>query len=103
MLASAAKRTRQTAEAFRKALGRGLSTEFKQNLYQANANDWLQEISDTSETLQTLVLVGHNPSVSELCSMLSKANLDMATGSYRAYSTDKRWQEVTVEDWHTIG
>ncbi|MFT8807681.1 SixA phosphatase family protein [Gluconobacter sp.] len=72
---SPATRTRQTAQAVLDALGNTPATlTIDDSLYSATADDLYGLVHATPETVQTLLLVGHNPTIGDFaCDLLGPA------------------------------
>ncbi len=66
IVASPAKRTRNTAEIFAKALNYNKTIMLNEVLYMAFVNELLETISYTFDTVDSMLLVGHNPSLTAL-------------------------------------
>jgi phosphohistidine phosphatase len=66
IVASPAKRTRITAEIFAEALKYDKSIMYNEVLYMAFVNELLETISYTFDTVDSMLLVGHNPSLTAL-------------------------------------
>lgn len=66
IVASPAKRTKITAEIFAEALKYNKSIMFNEVLYMAFVNELLETISYTFDTVDSMLLVGHNPSLTAL-------------------------------------
>lgn len=67
VLVSAALRTKQTAEGFATNVGFSKDKiELKENLYNTTVHTLIQEINKVSDDIDTLFLIGHNPSVGML-------------------------------------
>ncbi len=71
ILASPAQRTRQTAEIFAKELGYHKNIIYNQTLYMGYVNEVKEVLSYTYDEVETLLLVGHNPSLTALCITLN--------------------------------
>lgn len=72
VLASPAKRTRQTAEIIAKGLGLDArELHFEPDIYQAGGDKLLSIVRSLPEHVNTAILVGHNPGVSWLLQLLS--------------------------------
>ncbi len=76
ILSSDAKRARSSAKRLLKGLGgKGVSKiELDPMLYEADAATIMREISKTPSHIQTLLLIAHNPGISDLAAMLSGDN-----------------------------
>jgi phosphohistidine phosphatase len=66
IVASPAKRTKLTAEIFAEALNYNKSIMFNEVLYMAFVNELLETISYIFDTVDSVLLVGHNPSLTAL-------------------------------------
>ncbi|GBR52839.1 SixA phosphatase family protein [Gluconobacter sphaericus] len=87
ILCSPAIRTRQTTQGVLAASGTAASLEIEESLYSATADDLYSLIYATPETAETLLIVGHNPTIGEFaCDLLGPA-LQSARFSalYRSY------------------
>ena len=76
LVTSFAVRARTTAEIF--VAGLGLSEAVlavDEGLYGASAMDWLRTIQQLDESWQTVMMVGHNPSVTELIQCLGRTDI----------------------------
>ncbi|ADV46369.1 SixA phosphatase family protein [Nitratifractor salsuginis] len=72
ILSSDAKRARATAKRVLKALDKEkIDLQLDPALYAADAREILREIEKTEDKIQTLMVVAHNPGISELAVMLS--------------------------------
>jgi phosphohistidine phosphatase len=101
ILASEANRTRETAEVLQAHLGVAAIVLTSKRLYHANWPTVLEVISDTPEDVTHLLLVGHNPGLSELA--LRWAQLFPAYATFGGFAT-AGWCSVTfgVTDWRSI-
>lgn len=70
IVSSPAKRTKMTADIFANALKYNKSIMFNEVLYLAFVNELLETISYTFDTVESMVLVGHNPSLTALALVL---------------------------------
>ncbi len=66
IVASPAKRTRLTAEIFAKTLNYKKTVMLNEVLYMAFVNELLETIAYTFDTVDSMLLVGHNPSLTAL-------------------------------------
>lgn len=69
-LVSAARRTRQTWQALAAAAGSSLQPDVRLDLYSAGPESALDELRSADEESRTLMLLGHNPTVSFLANLL---------------------------------
>jgi len=69
--------------------------ELKSSLYESTLTNYIKEISKTPNDINTLMIVGHNPVVSELTGYISGQTTDMKTGNASVLSLNiKSWIEV---------
>ena len=92
VLSSPAARAVQTAELA------GLAPRFDERIYDAPAGRLLAIVQETDDSIERLMLVGHNPGFERLASMLNGRDVEMPTGSLIeiALPTD-RWHDAGTE------
>lgn len=80
VLSSSANRAIQTAELFCKILNYPV-TEIRQdkNIYEARYLDILKSINSTADSVENLLVFGHNPGLSDLTHYLTDAYVDLKT------------------------
>lgn len=66
IVSSPAKRTRQTSEAIAQKLNYTKSIMYNEVLYMAYVNEMIETITYTFDTVNSMILVAHNPSVTAL-------------------------------------
>jgi len=66
IVTSPAIRTRQTAQIFAKELGYNKTIILSEVLYKAFVNELIETITYTHDTVNTMLLIGHNPSLTAL-------------------------------------
>ncbi len=96
ILSSPAIRARQTAEAFAKCFS-GAQVQFVETLYLADPKQLLAAIRDHGGAAMHLLVVAHNPGITEFADQLSKQrSIDaMPTGAVVTAEVDvKTWQEL---------
>ena len=72
IICSSAQRTRSTAEALAKTVNYPVANiDLDKNLYLADLDAWLETIQCLPEQLQFVIMVGHNPALTELAGYLS--------------------------------
>jgi phosphohistidine phosphatase len=95
VLCSTAVRTRQTLE----ALGVEAPVVFEHRIYTGPALDTLELIRQTDPTVETLLLVGHNPTISDLSHELApNASLDssgLSTSGVAVHRFEGVWSTLT--------
>lgn len=95
ILCSPAKRTRQTAEYFCNELGYDFNrVRFDQRLYESSAEEIREVVSETPDEIKTLIVVGHNPSLTHFANMFNGISVpDFPT-------TGVAWLELDADDWN---
>lgn len=95
ILSSTAKRARKTAKKVAAACGyRGAVQELSE-LYLAEANAYFTVMQELDENVQRVLIVGHNPGIEHLLSILTRATDSMSTAALAHISiTADNWQEV---------
>jgi phosphohistidine phosphatase len=69
---SPAARTRQTLEAITEIMAPGGALELVSNLYQASEEAVLQLVQSVPIQFQTVMVIGHNPSMTQLANLLAR-------------------------------
>ena len=96
ILCSASSRTRQTLELFYES--NKFPTEkiqFREDIYDASVTHLLNTIKDLPDDINKVMLVGHNPGISELAADLSSSFTDLSTSQLIGYdSKSEVWKEV---------
>jgi phosphohistidine phosphatase len=93
---SAAVRTQQTAREIAGLLSFD-NTKLKSNqdLYYIKSPDLLQQITSFDDNWQAVIIIGHNPVVSEVVSMLSNKNIYVPTGGCNYFKSE-------TPDWQSL-
>ncbi len=96
ILASSAQRTRMTCEILQQTLACG-KIVLSDELYNASAHSIQQIISKVADEHSTIVIIGHNPGMSELTQWLSQGIfLGMSTSNaYMLHGDITHWHELT--------
>jgi phosphohistidine phosphatase len=108
-LVSDSVRTRETFEHFCRGLGHAVEVRFLAELYQADVSTLRQVVATTPAEVSTMLLVGHNPTVSDLCDELLAAGTtavetdDLAgdglrTGMLAVFTWTGDWDPDTAHD-----
>jgi len=97
VLVSTARRAKETAE----HLGLDLAAEPK--LYNASANDLLARLRTLPDSVQSVMLVGHNPGMEDLANWLGDP-AGMSTATLLAFEVDTAsWGEMDVTKSRSAG
>ena len=75
VLSSPAARAAETAQLA------GLSPRFDERIYDASAGELLAIVQSADDSIDRLMLIGHNPGFERLASRLTGQDMDMPTGS----------------------
>ncbi|GGD42507.1 phosphoglycerate mutase [Malaciobacter pacificus] len=99
IVASPAIRTRTTAEIIAKEINYRKAVMYNEVLYMAFVNELLETITYTFDTVNTMVLVGHNPSLTALAVTLVgfKEKFEMGAIMEIVFDCDT-WIEVSKEN-----
>lgn len=99
IVASPANRTRVTAEIMAEHLNYTKSIMYNEVLYQAFLNELLETISYTFDTVNELLLIGHNPSLTALALTLTghKEEVKPCTVLKIEFNTDS-WINIDKEN-----
>jgi phosphohistidine phosphatase len=98
VLCSPSKRTRQTWHGVAVALASGSApaVRYERELYDGDAEDLLGQVRGVDKNVRTVLLIGHNPAVSELSAMLdpaAEADSDGLRTSGLAVHRCARWRD----------
>jgi phosphohistidine phosphatase len=99
VLCSPARRTRETWHGLAVALG-GDATRttvaYDPALYQSNAEELLDLIRATGPEATTVVVIGHNPTVSMLSSLLDPADEELRTSGIAVHRVPGPWRALAA-------
>ena len=90
ILSSPAARAAETAEMA------GLSAQFDQRIYDATTDELLAIVRQTDDSVNRLMIVGHNPGFERLASQLVGQSVEMPTGPVAEI-------ELASDDWDDAG
>lgn len=94
ILCSPAKRTKQTAEYFCTGLNYNYDRiQFDQRLYESSAQEYLAVIRETAPAIRTLVVVGHNPSITDFANLFVRPRIEEVP------TTGVIWLQLESADW----
>lgn len=96
IVSSSAKRTTQTSIALAKAIDYSTADiQYEDAIYHSSVTTMMQFINEMDNSVDTLMLVAHNPGISMLCDYLCGNLFDFPTLGITKISFDtKDWQEV---------
>ena len=99
IVASPAIRTKKTAEIFADALDYKKSIMYNEVLYMAFVNELFETISYTFDTVDSMLLVGHNPSLTALAITLVGFKEKFEQGAIMQIIFDcDSWIDISVEN-----
>ena len=100
-VSSPARRARETLEAILRALREVPSScEFNDVLYSGDAETLLEAVTHTSSAVKTLLMIGHNPGISQFARLLAKAGSSLPS---HFPSPSIAVMELFCGDWSRAG
>ncbi len=108
-LVSESVRTRETFDRFCRGLGQTVDVRYLDDLYAADVSTLRRVVAESPDDVSTLLLVGHNPAVSELCGQLlavASAEVDagpltadgMRTGMLAVFTWTGEWDPADADE-----
>jgi phosphohistidine phosphatase len=76
-------------------------TRFDDRVYNAPVPDLLDVIHDLPDDAHTVVLVGHNPGMEDLASLLTNESMTMSTSAIAVLESDTAWSSAG-ESWASL-
>ncbi len=95
IISSPAKRAKQTAVLVRASAQLESKIQYDEKIYEASPRRLLQIVSEQSDKLESLMLVGHNPGSEELLKTLTGELRPMATANLAVV-------DLQIENWSEI-
>jgi phosphohistidine phosphatase len=93
VLSSPAVRALSTAELVAAELGYAVRVQLEERLYEALADEYLGIVRALAETLDSVLLVAHNPSLSDLARRLLGEPISLGTAEYVTIRrSDSQWR-----------
>ena len=103
VLCSPSLRTRQTLEAIESSLGNGSEIESESELYGASEEKLLQRLQALPESVNSVMLIGHNPGLQELALMLASRGADLRRLEEKFPTGALATLVAEGEDWAALG
>jgi phosphohistidine phosphatase len=104
VLASPAARVVETIEYFEKGFGEPLRPMFREDIYAASSRGLLSIVQATADSVDRLLLVGHNPGFQDLACVLASAEDPLAAAVGEHYPTAAfALIELPVPSWAEVG
>ena len=89
VVCSPARRARETWE----ALSLTATVHYDRRLYSADTDDLLDIVREVDDGIGVLMLVGHNPGLSDLSALLDPAGRELRTSGIAVHALDASWAE----------
>ncbi len=98
IMSSSSVRTRRTAQLIQSALQLpATQVRFLDSLYEATTREWIQQLKQMPEGLNTVLLIGHNPAISHLGGIFAGRSIDLPACGFVAFEFPGReWKEFAV-------
>ena len=93
-IVSPAKRARETWDLVSPQIGSVPPVQFDDRVYAASVDGLLDVLSDVPDDIRTVLLVGHNPGMEQLASLLAGNGVIMHTAGLAEFGVDGRWPEL---------
>ncbi len=93
-IVSPAKRARETWELVSAQLAPVPSAQFDDRVYAASADRLLDVVRDVPDNVRTVLLVGHNPGMEQLASLLAGEDVIMRTSGIAEFGVEGPWPEL---------
>ena len=95
IICSDAKRTIETSNIILEKTGWNPKLlDLDNNLYQANLDFLCELIAEQSDSIEKIILIGHNPGLSILCSKLSNNSIYLSTGSCATIKMENEFWDI---------
>jgi phosphohistidine phosphatase len=101
IISSPAKRTKLTALEFAEQFGiKNENILWDDNLYLASYSTLIKKLKQLDNNINTVLIVGHNPGLTDLHNFLCKEEIDnIPTCGAVSLKTDKNWSEISSDDF----
>ena len=102
VIASDATRASQTCEALVALLPVIPMRRAAHEYYRSSAQTWLQAVQELPEHVEKVLLIGHNPALSELATLLHGKLIQLAPGDLCALGFARCWKELGEGSMHKL-
>ena len=106
VVASPARRARETAEGFCREAGlSGEAIRWRERIYDAHVSGLLQVLAESPAEFRRVMLVGHNPGFEELAGLLAHGDphrVRLATAAAARIRMPEDWGELSPDDGEMI-
>ena len=96
VVSSDATRGRQTAELAAKAAGYKHKIDYKPEVYDASLTTLIRVIQAFPDSTNRVLLVGHNPGLTDLAGYLVNDDLGLPTAGLVHLTFDVEWKDITI-------
>ncbi len=97
ILSSPAARAKETTRLISEAAGLKTEVRYEQEIYEASVARLLKIVSQIDESVNTAMMVGHNPGFEELLSALTGESQRMPTAALACIELEvEKWSEVSA-------
>jgi phosphohistidine phosphatase len=103
VLCSPSLRTRQTLEAIEPSLGKNCSVELVPQLYAASEPELLERLQALPESVNSVMLIGHNPGLQDLALVLASRGADVPRLEEKFPTGGLATLVVQTESWAALG
>jgi phosphohistidine phosphatase len=103
VLCSPSLRTRQTLETIESSLGKGPAVKVEPRLYAASEGELLERLRALPESVDSVMLIGHNPGLHELARVLASGGADLSRLEEKFPTGALATLVVDSESWAALG
>ncbi len=93
-LVSPAQRTRETWQLVAAQLSPVPPARFDDRIYAASVDELLDVVTTVPDDVRTLLLIGHNPGMEQLASLLAREEVAMRTAAIAEFGVTGPWHEL---------
>ena len=97
IVTSSATRARMTAEIVAEHCGVESEPEVRGSLYGAGVDGWLEQARATDESIDSLLIVGHEPTCSEVVRALAGVEVVYPTAGLTSLAVNTTWSELGTD------
>lgn len=98
VLCSSSARTRETLALLQLSeLCAKAEIQFSDALYECTTRQVLMELAGVDESIERVLLVGHNPSLSDLATALTRKSVGLSPGEYAWLSFEGTWAAASAQ------
>ncbi len=96
LVCSDAARTRETAELVVQGLGASPALRLEHGLYESGVEQLLEVVARTQPDVRTLLLIGHEPTMSASTGVLTERYVRFPTAAVAQIELDGTWADITA-------